>query len=452
MEIGNLIMSKLSITPWAVHSGMLDVFQSVFDHKVNGQSLQAQVIHGQEEYDYDTKTRYTVINERAVLPIHGVVLKKSMGMEGSSGMTTTINIENSLIAASEDRRVKEIIMDFDTPGGTAEGLSEVTALMREIKKDKPIFAVVNDSMYSAGYWMGSAATKIYGYLTSGVGSIGVYMMHIDQSARNEREGVKVTFIKAGKYKTMGNRHEPLSEDAQNEFQRIVDNSYSLFIEEVAANRGRTVEEIASVAEGRLYFGREALEVGLIDELKTFQDVISYSNTYGFLKGEVGMFDKKLKDCTMEDLKAERSDLVASIVAEATEAASANTAAVETELNNLKAENERASKIRKASLELGLFAEGERLIAEGKTVEDAVLALAGMVKQQNSTAQQRFYAAAPKAAGQASEKKEEVELPKNMEEAYKYCKQVHNTGSKAETWKKARAEFPELFRANNAKGE
>jgi hypothetical protein len=158
-----------------------------------------------------------------------------------------------------------------------------------------------------------------------------------------------------------------------------------------------------------------------------------------------MFDKKLKDCTLDELKADRNDLVSAISAEAV-------TSVTNELNNLKADNERASKIRKASFELGLYAEGEKLIAEGKSVEDAVLALAGIVQQQNASNVNKFYASAPEAAGKTPEKKDEIELPKTRDAAYQYCKKVYNIDAKAEAWRKARLEFPELFRNNNEKGE
>jgi signal peptide peptidase SppA len=439
MEIGNLLLSKLAITPWCLHNGMLEVFQNVFTNKVNNLPL-SKLEKAEPVRDRDAYISYQVINERAIIPIHGVVLKKSMGMEGYSGMETTLNIENTLLHAEENKAVKEIIMDYDTPGGSSEGIAEVSALIRRIRETKPIFSIVNDSMFSAGYWMGAQGSAIYGWKTSGVGSIGVYMMHVDQSERNASEGIKVTYIKAGKYKAMGNQHEPLSSEAKDELQRIVDSTYSLFIEEVALGRGKSVEDIVSIADAKLFFGQEAKDAGLIDELKTFQDVISYSNTYGFLKSKGDpMFDKKLKDASLDELKAERSDLVAAIQAEVK-------AEISAELEALKARNEQASKIRKLAANLNKHAEGEALISEGKSVEDAALSLTEASQEERKEKQEIFYKSAPAASGSCSEgSKEDLLEPQTMQEAFEYVKKTQDVKSKSATWKAARKEFPHIFR-------
>jgi ClpP class serine protease len=119
----------------------------------------------------------------------------------------------------------------------------------------------------------SSADRCYMTRTGGVGSVGVYMLHVDQSKFNEKLGVKPTFIHAGAKKVLGNPHEPLSEEAQSEFQSEVDKVYSLFCLTVARNRGMS-EEAVRATEAACLWGEDGVKAGLADKVGTLKDAIA----------------------------------------------------------------------------------------------------------------------------------------------------------------------------------
>jgi capsid assembly protease len=130
-------------------------------------------------------------------------------------------------------------------------------------------------MASAAYWIGSAADKIYiSGDTVEVGSIGVVAAHVDVSRLEENFGVKVTEITAGKYKRIASAHAPLSDEGRSSIQDKVDQIYGVFVEDVAKHRNVSVERALEMADGKLFIGRKAVDVGLVDGIATLEEIIT----------------------------------------------------------------------------------------------------------------------------------------------------------------------------------
>jgi len=443
MGTGNaLLLHKFSQTPWAIHPSMFDVFTNVFNNKLQGRILKP----AQVKDDNDGLMKYTMYGSIAVLDLEGVILKKKMMMEGESGMFATLDVERTLLMAMEDRAVESIILSIDSPGGTIDGAAELADLIYSLRGEKPMTALANGMMCSAAYWIGSAADKIYAYTTSDVGSIGVYMMHIDQSKANESEGIKVTYIKAGKYKTVGNPNEPLSDTDKDVLQAHVDYNYDTFISAVARNRGMSKDDVAKVAEGRLFIGQQAVDAGLVDQIASLDDLVEYSNKYQFLKGG-RMLGKKVKDATVEDLKADNPELYQQIVAETTATVQANCqgqiSALQAQIAESDAQAKRAKGIRASALKLGQVAEGEVLVASDKSLEDCLVELISGTHEASGDLGNAFAATAPVAAGSAAASELDLPEPKTQEAAMQYCLKKYGC-SKREAWAKASLDFAELF--------
>jgi signal peptide peptidase SppA len=146
---------------------------------------------------------------------------------------------------------------------------------------KPIISYVSGQMCSAAYWIGSSADKIVAFPTSQVGSIGVIIRHLDYSGAMEKEGVTATHIFAGKYKAFGNQYEPLSEDSKEYIQSSVDYYYSMFTEDVAKNRNVELTKVLTeMAEGRVFIGRQAQKVNLVDEIGNMEVAIQLATNGG----------------------------------------------------------------------------------------------------------------------------------------------------------------------------
>ena len=141
------------------------------------------------------------------------------------------------------------------------------------RSTKPIYAVANNDAFSAAYLLASGAERIYASRTSGLGSVGVIVSHLDVSANDEKLGYKYTIIHAGARKADFNSHAPLSDDARNILAAEVDRTYGMLVSTVAKNRG-VAESAVRDTEAGLYFGSDAVNAKLADMLGTRQDALN----------------------------------------------------------------------------------------------------------------------------------------------------------------------------------
>jgi signal peptide peptidase SppA len=210
-----------------------------------------------------------------VLPMVGTMTQRANMMTEHSGMLSTDTFGKMINQLANDPSVKSIILDIDSPGGSMFGIEELTQNIRAAAGQKRVVAVANSLMASAAYYTGSAATKVFAAPGSLVGSIGVIMTHIDHSEALAAEGVKYTFVTAGKYKALGNATEPMGEDAMAYMQGLVDDGYDQFLSAVAQNRRVSKSKVKEqYGQGKVLSAKDALSVGMIDGIRTLDEVIS----------------------------------------------------------------------------------------------------------------------------------------------------------------------------------
>ena len=209
----------------------------------------------------------------AVIPVHGTLVKRTAGLDAASGLTSYTEIAAMLDSAMADPQVAGILLEIDSPGGEASGSFELARRVREASTAKPVWAVANDSAYSAAYAIGSAANRLIVSETGGVGSIGVIALHIDQSVRDANEGYRYTAITAGAHKNDFSPHQPLTDEAKAELQAEVDRLYGLFVAHVASMRTLATDDVRATEAG-LYFGADAIAAGLADAVGTFESALT----------------------------------------------------------------------------------------------------------------------------------------------------------------------------------
>jgi signal peptide peptidase SppA len=214
----------------------------------------------------------------AVIPIHGTLVKRTLGLEAASGLTSYQDIGAMLDTALADPSVTGILLDVDSPGGEASGSFELARRVREATAVKPIWAVANDAAFSAAYAIASSAERIVVTETGGVGSIGVIALHIDQSVKDANDGYRYTAITAGRHKNDFSPHEPLTDTAKGELQAEVDRLHDIFVGHVAAMRGLP-EMVVRATEAALYFGPNATAAGLADAVGTLEATLTEFSTY-----------------------------------------------------------------------------------------------------------------------------------------------------------------------------
>ena len=209
----------------------------------------------------------------AVLPIYGTLVRRTVGLEAASGLTSYQDLSAQLDAAIADTSVAAIVLDIDSPGGESGGVFDLADRVRAAARVKPIWALANDMAYSAAYALGSAASRFFVTRTGGVGSIGVIAMHADQSVRDAKDGVRYTAVFAGARKNDLNPHEPISDEAHAFLKSEVDRIYSLFVDTVASHRGLTGDAVRATEAG-VFFGQDAVVAGLADAVGTFDDLLA----------------------------------------------------------------------------------------------------------------------------------------------------------------------------------
>ena len=257
----------------------------------------------------DAKEQRAVATSKgvAVIPIVGSMSHRATGIEAMSGMTSYTTLQKQFEAAFNDPKVGSILMDIDSPGGSVAGAFDFRDYLMSKKGTKPVYALARDAMCSAAYLIGSTADKVYATQTARVGSIGVVAMHTDASGKMEKEGLKPTFISAGKFKTAGNPYEKLEGEKLKYLQDSVDESYDMFINAVADARGIDKKVIRDT-EARVYGGKKAVEIGLADGIRTYESVLAEMSAPNFttqgtkMENEVNIEEAKIADLTAANTK------------------------------------------------------------------------------------------------------------------------------------------------------
>lgn len=208
----------------------------------------------------------------AIIGIDGSLVRKSSYLNAVSGLTSYSDIEDMFLDAATDGNVTGILLNIDSPGGEAGGVFDLSDQIYSQRGEKPIYAIANDSMYSAAYAIGSAADRLFITRTGGVGSVGVICLHIDQSGMDKQEGLAYTAIYAGDRKNDFNPHEPMTDTARTEMQDEVDRLYGIFTDTVARNRGMSSQAVRDT-QAAIYCGPDGVKSGLADQVGNMSDAL-----------------------------------------------------------------------------------------------------------------------------------------------------------------------------------
>ena len=260
--------------PWAVTPAMRLVLASIV----------ARRLAGHKATDEDISA--ALVNRRnlpqpqgdgavAIIPVYGVIAPRVNMMTEMSGGTTFETLTAQLGEAMGSKTVTSIVFDIDSPGGNVAGATEFAALVREARAKKPIVAQIQYTGASAAYWIAASATKVYAAPSAMVGSIGVFTIHEDLSKALEMEGVKITYISAGKYKVDGNETEPLGDDVKARLKARVTEAYARFCGDISKGRGVPLGDVTGgYGEGDTVSAARALSLGMIDGISTLNDTLA----------------------------------------------------------------------------------------------------------------------------------------------------------------------------------
>ena len=176
-----------------------------------------------------------------------------------------------------DKDVKAVVLRVNSPGGSVMASEKIKAELDLLRENVPVIASYGDYAASGGYWISANSDYIFANATTLTGSIGVFSMIPDiGGVIKNKLHVTVTPVKSNEHADMMGLMRPLTPKEEAYMQASVERIYDQFTSLVAAGREMTVEEVDAIAQGRVWTGAEALEIGLVDEIGTLEDAIEYA--------------------------------------------------------------------------------------------------------------------------------------------------------------------------------
>jgi protease-4 len=213
-----------------------------------------------------------------LVDISGLISNEEVsGAFGMDKPSMVARIREELRKAAKDEDLKGVVLRIDSPGGTVTASDLIHHEILEFKKEKkvPVYASIMSLGTSGGYYIASAADKIYAHPTSVTGSIGVITVKFNIEGLMQKVGVEQHTIKSGELKDFFSIFKPATDEELLVMQGIIDNMYGRFLTVVEEGRSGSLtrEQIAALADGRPYMAEQALEAGLIDGIKYLDGTI-----------------------------------------------------------------------------------------------------------------------------------------------------------------------------------
>jgi protease-4 len=185
-----------------------------------------------------------------------------------------------------DPTIKALVLRIDSPGGGVASSQEIYATVKRLRGEgKLMVASMGSLAASGGYYIACATERIFANPGTITGSIGVIVQLANIEALLQKIGISSTAITSGPFKDSGNPTRPLRPEERQAFQTLVDDVYHQFVEAVAQGRHLPAPEVLQIADGRIYTGRQAKELKLVDELGTLQDAVNFAASTLGIRGK-----------------------------------------------------------------------------------------------------------------------------------------------------------------------
>lgn len=209
----------------------------------------------------------------AIIDVSGVLMNAPSTQLFGEGEHAVALFLEKLDKARRDPSVKGVLLRINSPGGSVVASELMHDELRHFKKTgKPVIAVIMDVGASGGYYVACASDEIIAHPSSIVGSIGVIMQMFEIAGTLEKLGASATAITSGRFKDTGSPFRPMRPGERAIFQNIVDDMYERFLAVVQSGRPQLDEEaVRTLADGRVFTGTQALELGLIDRIATLRE-------------------------------------------------------------------------------------------------------------------------------------------------------------------------------------
>ncbi len=207
-----------------------------------------------------------------VIPIEGII--------GDSG-----EIIDQINEFADSNGIRAVVLRIDTPGGSVATSQEIYQAVRELRKKKKVVVSMGSVAASGGYLIAVAADRIVANPGTITGSISAVMHYANVEELLKKVGIRSSAIKSGKFKDIGSPVREMTAEERSLIQGIVDDIYDQFVRTVSENRKIPLSKIVQLADGRVFTGRQAKELGLIDDLGGLQDAVLLAGRLSGMKGK-----------------------------------------------------------------------------------------------------------------------------------------------------------------------
>jgi protease-4 len=229
----------------------------------------------------------------AIIEVRGVILDSQPVVE-------------RLVKLRKNEKVKAIVLRIDSPGGGVGPAQEIFSELKKTQKEKKVLVSMGSVAASGGYYIACAADKILANPGTITGSIGVIVESMNVEELLRKLGLRSMVVKSGKHKDLGSPLRPMTGEEKKLLQGVLDNVHEQFIRAVAEGRKLPVEKVRKLADGRIFSGEQARDLGLVDELGTLEDTLTLAAKLAGIRGEPEILYPEKKRFSLLDLLFQES--------------------------------------------------------------------------------------------------------------------------------------------------
>ncbi|WP_029519800.1 signal peptide peptidase SppA [Persephonella sp. IF05-L8] len=215
---------------------------------------------------------YKSLPKIAVIEVKGVI---------SNYMDTVSNIDK----AQKNSSIKAVVLLVDSPGGAVGAAQEIYTAIEKLRKTKPVVVSMGNVAASGGYYISAPANVIYANPGTITGSIGVIIQHVDASKVLDKIGIKIENIKSGQNKDILYPNHSLTPEQKRLLEATILDVYDQFLDAIVKYRPIKKEELKKYADGRIFSGKQAQKIGLVDKLGNIQDAINEAKKLSKMEGK-----------------------------------------------------------------------------------------------------------------------------------------------------------------------
>jgi protease-4 len=223
---------------------------------------------------------------------------------------------NEIEKLRKNKDIKAVVLRVNSPGGSAYASEQIWKAIADLKEEKPVVVSMGDVAASGGYYIACNADKIVAQPTTITGSIGIFGMFPNMKKTSEKIGVGVDVVKTHEYGDFGNFARPMRDDEKEILQSFVERGYDLFLSRCAEGRNIPKDTLALYAEGRVWTGSQAKEIGLVDELGDIKRAVEIAADLADIHDDFLVYEyPKMRSFIEELLDNKQNDIAAETLKE-----------------------------------------------------------------------------------------------------------------------------------------